>query len=59
MVRSMCGVLSKDRKIVKDLMLLLGLNETTDQMVMVNNVPINGHMLRNEDFHASRRTLDS
>ena len=35
MVRAMCGVQLKDKK-SKDLMSMLGLNETTDQLDMVN-----------------------
>ena len=37
-MRAMCGVQLKDREISKDLMLLLGLNETMDQLAMANSV---------------------
>ena len=37
MVRAMCGVQLKDRKRSKDLMLMLGLNETIDQLAMANS----------------------
>ena len=36
MVRAMCGVQLKDRKISTDLVFMLGLNETIDQFAMVN-----------------------
>ena len=38
MVRAMCGVQLKDRKGSTDLMLMLGLNKTIDQLAMVNSV---------------------
>ena len=38
MVRAMCGVQLKDRKRSTDLMFMLGLNETIDQLAMVNSV---------------------
>ena len=38
MVRTMCGTQLKHRKRSKDLMLMLGLNETIDQLVMANSV---------------------
>ena len=37
-VRAMCGVQLKDRKRVKILILMLGLNETMDQLSMLNSV---------------------
>ena len=45
-VTPMCGVqLLKDGKRAKDLMLVLGLNETIDQFAMVNSVHWYGHKL--------------
>ena len=35
-----------------------GLNETADQMAMANSVCWYGHVLRREDGHVLRRTLD-
>ena len=58
MVRAMCGVQLKDRKRSTDLMFMLGLNETIDQLVMANRVRWYGHVLRKEDGHALRRALD-
>ena len=57
MVRAMCGVQLKDRKISKDLMFMLGLTETIDQLAMANNVHWYGYELRREDGHILRRTL--
>ena len=39
-------------------MLLLGLNETTDQLAMASGVRWYGHVLRREDDHVLRRALD-
>ena len=36
MVRAMCGVQLEDRKRSTDLMIMLGLNETADQLAMAN-----------------------
>ena len=38
MVRAMCGVQLKERKTCMDLMLMLGLNETIDELAMANSV---------------------
>ena len=58
MVRTMCGVQFKDRKRSTDLMFMLGLKETIDQLAMVNSVHWHGHMLRREDGHVLRRALE-
>ena len=58
MVRAMCGVQLKDKKKSKDLMLMLCLNEIIDQLAIANSVCWYGHMLRREDGHVLRRTLD-
>ena len=42
----------------KDLMLMLGLNETIDQSSITNSVRCYGHVLRKEDGHVLRRALD-
>ena len=46
MVRAMCGVQLKARKRSTDLMLMLGLNETIDQLAMANSVHWYCHVLR-------------
>ena len=58
MVRAMCGLQLKDRNGSRDLMLMLGLNETIDQLAMTNNVHLYGHVLRRENGHLLRRALD-
>ena len=45
MVRAMCGVQLLDRKRCKDLMLMSGLDETIDQLVMANSVRWYGYVL--------------
>ena len=57
-VRAMCGVQLKNRKISKDLMLMLGLNESIDQLAMANSVHWYGHVLWREDGHILRRAFD-
>ena len=39
-------------------MLMLGFNETINQLAMANNVQWYGHVLRREDGHVLRRALD-
>ena len=58
MVRAMCGAQLKDRKRSTDLMLMLGVSETIDQLAMANSVRWHGHVLRREDGHVLRRALD-
>ena len=58
MVRAMCGVQLKGRKRYTDLMLMLGLSETIDQLALSNSVRWYGHVLRREDGHVYRRALD-
>ena len=58
MVRAMCGVQLKDRKKSMDLMHMLGLNETIDQLAMANSVHWNCHVLRREDGQVLRRASD-
>ena len=53
----MCGVQLKDGERSKDLMLVLGLSETIDQLAMANSVHWYGHVLRREDGHVLRRAL--
>ena len=58
MMRAMYGVQLKYRKRSTDLMLLLGLRETIDQLAMANSTRWYGHALRREDGHVLRRALD-
>ena len=58
MVRAMCGLQLNDRKISTDLMFMLGLKETIDQLAMANSVRSCGHVLRREDCYILRRALD-
>ena len=43
---------------VKDLILMLGLNETIDRLAVANSVFWHGDVLRREDGHVLRRALD-
>ena len=54
-MRAMCGVQLTDRKISKDLMFVLGLNETLGQLVMANCVHWDGRVLRRDDGHVLRK----
>ena len=58
MVIAMCGVQLKDRKRSTDLMFMLGLNETIDQLAMASSVRWYGNVLRREDGHVLRKALD-
>ena len=57
-VRAISRVQLKDRKRSKDLMLVLGLSETTDQLAMANSVCWYGHVLRREDGHVLSMAFD-
>ena len=58
LVRAIYGIQLKDRKRSKNLMLMLRLNETMDQLAMANSVHWYGHVLRREDVHVLRMALD-
>ena len=58
MVRAMCGVQLKNRKMYTDLMFMLGWNKTKYQLAMANSVHWCDHVLRREDGHILRRALD-
>ena len=45
-MRAVCSVQLKDRIKGKDLMFMLGLNETIEQLTMANSVCWYGHVLR-------------
>ena len=53
-VRAMCGVQLKDRTRSTDLMFILALSETIDQLAMANGVRWYGHVLRRENGHVLR-----
>ena len=57
MVRNMCGVKFMDKKTTRDLMQMLDLNETTDQLVNAFIVCWYGHVLRNDKNNFLRRAL--
>ena len=57
MVRAMRGVQLKDRKRSTDLMLMLGLKETIDQLAMANSVCWYAHVLRREDGHGLKNGI--
>ena len=47
----------EDRKKSMDLMLLLGLHETMDQLAMANSVRWYGHVLKREDGYGKQCSL--
>ena len=57
MVRAMRGVQRKDIERSTDLMFMLGLEETIDQLAMANSVRWYGHVLRRMNGHILRRAL--
>ena len=58
MMRIICGVQLKEKKISMDFMFMLGLKETMDQLAMENSVRWYGHVLRRKDGHVLGRALD-
>ena len=58
LVRTMCGVQLRDRIRSADLMFMLDLRETIDQLSMANSVRWYCHVLRRKDGHVLRRALD-
>ena len=56
-MRAMRGAQLKDAKLATDLIFILGLNETIDQLAMANSDRWYGHVLRREDGHVVRRSL--
>ena len=57
MVRSMCGVKLLNKKSTNDLMQMLDLNETIDQLAIANSVRWYGHVLRKDKNNLLRRAL--
>ena len=58
MVRNMCGVKLMDWKLIKDLMQMLDLNETIEQLAKANSVHWYEHVLRKDKNNFLRRALD-
>ena len=58
LVRAICGLHLKDRKRAKDLILVLGLSKTIDQLAMTNSVRWHGHVLRREVGHILKWALE-
>ena len=56
-LRAMCGLHLEERKISMNFVLMLSLNKTIDQLVMVNSVCWHGNTLKRKDGHAIRRAL--
>ena len=56
-MRVICGVQLKDRKMCKDLMLMLDLNKIINQLSISNTVHWDGRVLWREDGHVLRRAL--
>ena len=58
MVRAMCGMQQKDTNRSTDLMFMLCLKETIDQLALGNSVRWHGHVLRREDGRVLERALN-
>ena len=58
MVRPMCGAKLMEKKRTEDLMEMSGLKETAVQMAKANGVRWYGHVLRRDDGHVLRKTLE-
>ena len=58
MVRAMCGVKLMDKRKITDLMGMLGVEKTVDQIVKANGVRWYGHVLRRDEGHVLREALE-
>ena len=58
MVTNMCWVKLMEKKSTTDLMQMLDLNETMDQLVIANSVRWYGHVLRKDENNFLRRASD-
>ena len=58
MVRSMCGVKLVNKKLAKDLMQLLDLNETIEHLSKAISARWCGHVMRKDKNNTLRRALD-
>ena len=54
MMRAMCAVQLRERERVNNLMLVLAMSETIDQLATTNSVRCYGHVMRMEDGHILR-----
>ena len=57
-MRNMCKLKLMDKKSIKDLMQMLDLSETIDQLAKANSVRWYGHVLRKDKSNFLRRALD-
>ena len=57
-MKSMCGVKLVDKKLTKDLMQMLNLNQIIDELAKVSSVRCHGHGLRKDKKNILRRTFD-
>ena len=57
-VRSMCGVKLVDKMLTEDIIQMLDMNETTDQLARANSVRWYGYALRKDKNSFLRRALD-
>ena len=58
MVRAMCGAKLMEKKRTEDLMEVLGLKETAVHMAKVNGERWYGHVLKRDNGHVRRKTLE-
>ena len=58
MVKAMCGAKLADRKNTEDMINMLGLNQTIDEMAKENGVRWLGHVMRKEDGDVERNALE-
>ena len=58
MAKAMCGIHLKDRKRSTDMMFMLGMSKSIDELAIANSVRWYGHVLRREEGHALRMALD-
>ena len=57
MVRSMCSVKLADGKNTEDVMKMLGLKETLDQMAQANGARWYGHVVRRDDESILKKAM--
>ena len=57
-MRNMCGVILMDKKSTKDLMQMMDMDETKDQLAKTNSVRWNGHVPRKDRNNFLGRALD-
>ena len=57
--RAMCGVQFKDRKRADNMIYVLDLDETIDQLAVANSLHWYGHVLKREDGHVFGKALET